>query len=112
MPAAQDVEPEYRVSADSKTAWISLQRITHQACLTLNLGINDIFLALYKDTIAPNHSLKPHLAGLAEMGMAWMRVTVTMPSTFKTGRSRGCITDAIASYKVNDKTFLITANEG
>lgn len=97
----KDVEPEYiTVSADSKTAWVTLQE--NNAVAKINIGskaITDIFPLGFKD-----YSLEGNEIDVSDKddGTAlknWQVKGVYMP-------------DAIAVLEMNNTPFLFTANEG
>lgn len=98
---AQDLEPEYvAVSGDSKTAYVSLQENNAIAVVDIeNAKITRILPLGYKDHSKAGNELDPsnkdkkiNIANFPVMGMY-------QP-------------DSIASYEVNGKTYIITANEG
>lgn len=98
---AQDLEPEYiAVSADSSTAWVTLQENNALAIVDIaSATITDIVPLGYKDHSLQGNGLDadkndkyPQLATLPIYGMY-------QP-------------DAIAAYSFNGNTYLITANEG
>jgi DNA-binding beta-propeller fold protein YncE len=114
---AQDVEPEYiGISADAKTAWISLQENNALGVLDIESGqITDILPLGYKD----HNRSKPQLETLTSPGLIGrdgngLDVSDSDDAiNIQNWPVQGMYQpDAIASYKVNDKTFLITANEG
>ncbi len=98
---AQDLEPEYiALSADGDTAWVTCQENNALAIVNVATAtVIDIVPLGYKD-----HSLAGQ--GLdAEDRSGFVRIAnypvkgMYMP-------------DAIASYRLNGKTYLVTANEG
>lgn len=98
---AQDLEPEYiAVSADSATAWVTLQENNALAMVDIaSATVTDIVPLGYKDHSLQGNGLDadrndkyPQLANLPVYGMY-------QP-------------DAIAAYSFNGNTYLITANEG
>lgn len=98
---AQDLEPEYlTVSADSSTAWVTLQE--NNAVAVLDLAAKDVtaIAALgFKDHSLAGNALD---ASDKDAGIAiqnWPVHGMYQP-------------DAIASYEVGGETFLVTANEG
>ena len=99
---AQDMEPEYiAVSADSTTAWVTLQE--NNAIAKVDIGtaqITDIFPLGYKDHSVVGNGLDTN----DEDGV---------PSIGTFAGLRGLyLPDSIVSYDVNGATYLITANEG
>ncbi|MGB3691695.1 MAG: choice-of-anchor I family protein [Spirulinaceae cyanobacterium] len=99
---AQDLEPEYiTVSKDSSTAWVSLQENNAFGILDIASGEFTQLVGLgFKDHSLPGNGLDPsdrddginintfdHLFGLYQP-------------------------DAITSYLVGDKTYIVSANEG
>lgn len=98
---AQDLEPEYiTVAGNSRTAWVSLQENNA-------IGVLDIqrarFTALRslgaKDHLLPRNALDVSNRDDAIRIANWPVFGLYMP-------------DAIASYSVGGKTFIVTANEG
>ncbi len=98
---AQDIEPEYiAVSADSKTAWVTLQENNA-------VGIIDIDTLTVTDVVALgtiNHKKKKYAIDASDddgmINIARWKV-------------RGMfLPDAIASYTIGRKTYWVTANEG
>jgi Choice-of-anchor I domain len=98
---AQDLEPEYiAVSHDSKTAWVTLQENNA-------IGILDIGSADFTNLVAlgfKNHALPGNALDASDRDSAinirnWPVFGMYLP-------------DAIASFRVGGKTYLITANEG
>ena len=105
--AAQDFEPEYiSVSADGKTAWVALQENNALAKLDVNNAkVLDIYPLGYKDHGIEGNGMDVSDADGVEGAGAikiqpWSNVRgLYMP-------------DAIASYEVAGKTYIVTANEG
>ncbi|MDR6985155.1 hypothetical protein J2X32_003812 [Rheinheimera pacifica] len=99
---AQDLEPEYiTVSADSKTAWVSLQENNALAVLDITTAtITDILPLGYKDH------------GIDGNGIA----ASDTQSDINIARWPGVVgmyqPDTIASYTANGATYIVTANEG
>lgn len=99
--AAQDLEPEYiTVSADSRYAYVALQENNAMAIVDILGGkITDVRSLGFKDhSLAGNEldaSNKDDLINIRN----WPVMGMYQP-------------DAIASYTVNDETFIVTANEG
>ena len=98
---AEDLEPEYvAVSADSKTAYISIQEANAVAVVDLDSArVSKIFALGYKDhNVAGNGidaSDKDKKANIAN----WPVYGMYQP-------------DSIATYRVNGKDYIVTANEG
>ncbi|MDJ0508604.1 MAG: choice-of-anchor I family protein [Crocosphaera sp.] len=99
---AQDLEPEFiTVSADSSTAWVSLQENNAFALVDIaNAMVTDIIPLGFKDHSSPENGLDasdrdgeiniqsyPNLLGMYQP-------------------------DTIDSYTVDGKTYIVTANEG
>lgn len=99
---AQDLEPEYiTVSADSKTAWVSLQENNALAVLDIaSATITDILPLGYKDH------------GIDGNGIA----ASDTQSDIDIARWPGVVgmyqPDTIASYTADGATYIVTANEG
>ncbi|HEY0923033.1 choice-of-anchor I family protein [Rheinheimera pacifica] len=99
---AQDLEPEYiTVSADSKTAWVSLQENNALAVLDIaSATITDILPLGYKDH------------GIDGNGIA----ASDTQSDINIARWPGVVgmyqPDTIASYTADGATYIVTANEG
>lgn len=98
---AQDFEPEYiAVSADSTTAWISLQENNAFAVLDIKKAkIVDVFGLGYKNHNDPSDGLD---ASNKDGGInihAWPIFGMYQP-------------DAIATYQKGSRTFVISTNEG
>ena len=98
---AQDVEPEYiAVSDDSRYAWVSLQENNGLARINLeSKTIDDIFPLGFKD-----YSLEENAIDVSDEDdriqlNTWPALGMYQP-------------DAIAAYRVNGLSYLITANEG
>ena len=98
---AEDLEPEYiAIAADSKTAYVSLQENNA-------IAVVDIASATVKDIQplgAKDHSLADNGLDVSNKDddiniTTWPIMGMYMP-------------DAIATYTVGDKTYLVTANEG
>jgi len=103
---AQDLEPEYiTVSDDSKTAWVTLQENNAIAELDIRNGFFRRVIGLgFKDHSIPGSGLdgsdRDGPANTPKINIAeWPVLGMYQP-------------DAIASYKVNGQTYLVTANEG
>ncbi len=100
--AARDFEPEYiAVSADGKTAWATLQENNALAKLDIATAtVTDILPLGYKDHGMAGNEIDVSDTDRAANILAWPGV-------------RGLyLPDAMASYKVAGKTYLVTANEG
>lgn len=101
--AAKDFEPEYiAVSADSKTAWVTLQENNAMAKVNIATAtITDVLPLGYKDHgVAGNELDASDTEGGAINIKTWPGV-------------RGMyLPDAMASYTVGGATYLVTANEG
>ncbi|RYD98280.1 MAG: T9SS type A sorting domain-containing protein [Sphingobacteriales bacterium] len=98
---AQDMEPEYiTVAADNTKAWVTCQE--NNAIAVIDLVTNTITDILPLGT--KDHMLAANALDVSDQGTAialanWPVKGIYMP-------------DAIASYKVNGTTYLVTANEG
>jgi hypothetical protein len=98
---AQDLEPEYiTVSEDSTKAWVSLQENNAIALLDLVKNeITDVIPLGFKDHSLPGNGLdasdRDNTINIAN----WPVLGMYQP-------------DGIASYRVNGKTYIVTANEG
>ncbi|MCS4306444.1 hypothetical protein M2404_000767 [Rheinheimera pacifica] len=99
---AQDLEPEYiTVSADSKTAWVSLQENNALAVLDIvSATITDILPLGYKDH------------GIDGNGIAASDTQSEINIALWPGLVGMYQPDTIASYTVDDATYIVTANEG
>jgi hypothetical protein len=98
---AQDVEPEYiAVSADSKTAWISLQENNALAKLDIaSATITDIYGLGYKKHHQEKNAFDASNKDNAINIQPWPTKGMYQP-------------DAIASFQRGDATFILSANEG
>ncbi|PRZ21610.1 choice-of-anchor I family protein [Flavobacterium granuli] len=98
---AADIEPEYiTISADSKTAWVTLQENNGVAKVDLtNKSISSIFGLGYKDFNNAENGIDISDKDGAVVFKPWKVKGMFMP-------------DAIASYTVNGTPYFITANEG
>jgi len=98
---AEDVEPEYlAISADSQTAYVSLQENNAVAVVDLaNARISKIFALGFKDHRLPGNELdvsdKDNQINIAN----WPVFGMFQP-------------DSIATYRVNGIDYIVTANEG
>jgi hypothetical protein len=110
---AQDLEPEYvSISADSKTAYITLQENNAVAEVDLAAGrISKIFALGFKD-----YASKYKIATSDRYASTTKAVydNPTDPATLKNYANLYGVylPDGIATYTVNGKTYFITANEG
>ena len=100
--AARDLEPEYiTVSADSKTAWVTLQENNALAKLDIsNVTITDVIGLGYKDHGDSNNPLDVS----DRDSLVNIRTWAGIKGMYQP--------DAIASYTANGSTYLVTANEG
>ncbi len=98
----QDLEPEYiTINNDGSTAWITLQENNAIAILDLNRKtITDIVALGFKDHSLPKNSLDAS----NQDGMINLQNYTHLFGMYQP--------DAIASYVVNNQTYLVTANEG
>ena len=104
---ARDMEPEYlAVSADSSTAWVSLQENNALARIDIaSATVTDIFPLGYKD-----HGLTDNALDVSDGDRE--------PETVEIGIETwpGLVgmyhPDSITAYEVDGKTYIITANEG
>lgn len=98
---AQDVEPEYiAVSADSKTAWVTLQENNGIARINLNTEtITAIFPLGFKDYNNPANAIDPSDKDSKIEFNAWPVKGIYQP-------------DGIAVSPANGTPFIYTANEG
>lgn len=100
--AAQDFEPEYiAVSADSTTAWVSIQENNALGILDLSSGSFERVVSLgFKDYSDPDNSID------ASDSDGLVNIT-THENVFGMYQP-----DAIATYTVDGETYIVTANEG
>ncbi|GIZ08199.1 choice-of-anchor I family protein [Flavobacterium sp. UMI-01] len=98
---AADIEPEYvTISADSKTAWVSLQENNGVAKVDLTTKtITGIFPLGYKDFNTTANGIDISDKDGSIVFNPWKLKGVYMP-------------DAITSYTVNGVAYFVTANEG
>lgn len=98
---AQDMEPEYiTISDDDQTAWVTCQENNAIAIINLETNIvSDIIPLGTKNHALPGNALDVSDQGGAVEIANWPLKGMYMP-------------DAIASYRVGTKTYLVTANEG
>jgi len=97
---SRDFEPEYiAVSADSRTAWVSLQEANALAVLDIAGGTFTAVLGLgYKDHSLPRNSMDALRNGKAELATQNI-FGAYMP-------------DGIAAVTLQGKNYILTANEG
>jgi hypothetical protein len=98
---AQDLEPEYvTVSSDSQTAWVTLQEANSYATVDLSAAVvTDITPFGEKDHSMPGQGLDASDRDGEINIAAWPIRGLYMP-------------DAIASFEVDDRRYVVTANEG
>ena len=99
---AQDLEPEYiAVSEDGTTAWVTLQENNAIARLDLDtLSVTNIFALRYKDHGVSGQGLDPSDRDGDSIVQPWSRVFGMYQP------------DAIAQFRIDGRTYLVTANEG
>ena len=100
--AAQDLEPEYiTVSADGRSAWVSLQENNAIAALDLEANeVREVFALGYKDHGVAGAGLDASDRDSAINIQPWARVKGMYQP------------DALASFTVDGETFVVSANEG
>jgi hypothetical protein len=107
---AQDLEPEYiTVSDDSQTAWVTLQENNAIGELDIANGVFTRLVGLgFKDHSLPGAGLDgSDRDGPGSGGSSLGAINI------KTWPVLGMyLPDAIASYRIEGETFLVTANEG
>ncbi|MBW4441331.1 MAG: choice-of-anchor I family protein [Plectolyngbya sp. WJT66-NPBG17] len=98
---AQDLEPEYiTISEDGKTAWVTLQENNALAVVDINTAqVLDIVPLGLKDHSKPGNGIDPSDRDNA--------IDIRNVPVFGMYQP-----DAIASFQVGGKTYLLTANEG
>lgn len=98
---SRDVEPEYvAISSDSRKAWVTLQENNGIAEVDLVGGqILRIWPLGTKDYSLPNNAIDPTNTGNTIVLGTWPVKSYFLP-------------DAIAYFRVNNKDYLITADEG
>jgi DNA-binding beta-propeller fold protein YncE len=98
---AQDLEPEYiALSADSTTAWVTLQENNAFAVLDVaSASVIDIVALGFKNHSQAGKGLDPSDLDAAIAITDWPVFGMYQP-------------DAVASFELDGQTFLITANEG
>ena len=99
---AQDLEPEYiTVSADSKTAWVTLQE--NNAIARIDIAqqkVTDIYPLGYKD-----HSVVGNELDVSDKDKKIdIKTWAGLVGMYQP--------DSIANYQANGQTYLVTANEG
>ncbi|WP_155210911.1 choice-of-anchor I family protein [Fulvivirga aurantia] len=97
---SQDIEPEYlTISQDSRYAWVTLQENNGIAKVDIDKrSVIDIFPLGFKDYQAEGNAID--VCDNDEINIKnWPIFGMYQP-------------DAIASFSINDTTYLITANEG
>jgi hypothetical protein len=98
---AQDIEPEYiTISDDSKTAWITCQE--NNAIVTLN--IDNAIITSIKPLGTKDHSRVENAFDASDKGDDILLGNWPVKGMYQP--------DAVASYKIGTKTYLVTANEG
>ena len=110
---AQDLEPEYvSISADSKTAFVTLQENNAVATVDLASGkISKIFALGYKDYTTKNRiAASDRYAGTTST----VYNNPTQPAQLKNYPNLfgAYMPDGIATVTLNGKTYFLTANEG
>ncbi len=96
---AQDLEPEY-VTTDGKTAWVTLQENNAIAVIDIRTArVKKVFALGFKDHSRAVNKLDASDDDGAIRIRRWPVFGMYQP-------------DAIANFKVGDKHYLITANEG
>lgn len=100
--AAQDFEPEYiAVSADSRTAWVTLQENNALARIDLaSAKVTDVTALGFKDN------------SLAANAMDIQDEDDKLDIALRPGVRSLYMPDSIAAYDAGGKTYLVTANEG
>jgi hypothetical protein len=103
---AQDLEPEYlTVSDDGKKAWATLQEANAIAIVdVLSATVTDVVPLGYKDHSQPENALDPSDRDGPGASPLIQFVNAPVFGMYQP--------DAIASFRVGCKTYLITANEG
>ncbi|WP_131669436.1 choice-of-anchor I family protein [Psychrobacter pygoscelis] len=98
---AEDLEPEYiAVAKDGKTAYVSLQENNAIAKIDIaSATVTDILPLGAKDHSKPNNALDVSNKDGSINITTWPIMGMYMP-------------DAIATYAVGDKNYIVTANEG
>jgi DNA-binding beta-propeller fold protein YncE len=98
---AQDLEPEYiAVSADSRTAYVSLQENNALAVIDIDSAtVTHIFALGYKDHSKAGNGFDASDKDGAINIRTWPTLGMYQP-------------DAIAAYEVGGQTYVVSANEG
>jgi hypothetical protein len=107
---AQDLEPEYiAVSADSRTAWVTLQENNALAIVDIaSRTVTDIRPLGFKDHSLAGMGMDPSDEdGGSNTNSGTPTISIRSVPTLGMYQP-----DAIASYTVGSQTYLITANEG
>jgi DNA-binding beta-propeller fold protein YncE len=98
---AMDLEPEYiAISDDSKTAWVTLQE--NNAIAKIDIEAEKIILLKglgFKDHSKINNGLDASDKSKAIQIKPWPVLGMYLP-------------DAICAYNINEKTYIVSANEG
>lgn len=104
--AARDLEPEYiAVSADSKTAWVTLQENNAFAKLDIaSATITDILPLAYKDHGVDGNELDVSDSDAASNNGINIKKWPGVKGMY--------LPDSIAAYESGGSTYLVTANEG
>jgi hypothetical protein len=99
--ASKDFEPEYiTVSPDGKKAWVTLQENNAIAIIDVaNASLTSVVPLGFKNHLVPGNELDASNSDNAINIRNWPVFGMYQP-------------DAIASYQVAGKTYLVTANEG
>ncbi len=103
---AQDLEPEYvTVSEDGRTAWVTLQENNAMAIVDIRSATVTRIVPLgYK-----NHGIAGNALDASDRDGTGGTASINIRSWPVLGMYQP---DAIASYRVNGATYLVTANEG
>ena len=98
---ASDIEPEYiTISADSKTAWVTLQENNGVAKIDLaTKTITNIFPLGYKDYNLAENAIDISDKDGSVLATAWKLKGMFQP-------------DAITNFEINKTPYFVTANEG
>ncbi len=110
---AQDLEPEYvTISADSKTAFVTLQENNAVAEVDLaNAKITKIVALGFKD-YGSKYKIAPSDRYAGTSAAEYNNPKTSAPLKNYPNLYGVYLPDGIASYTVNGKTYLLTANEG
>ncbi len=110
---AQDLEPEYvAISADSKTAFVTLQENNAVAEVDLaNAKITKIVALGFKDYGSKN-KIAPSDRYAATSAAEYNNPKTSAPLKNYPNLYGVYLPDGISSYTVNGKTYFLTANEG